>query len=90
MIKLVCSASNVFIPVSIECQFEALSLSYSRKKDDVGAMRRRTSWLVGNAFTLSMEMVIKQPAQLITAPAQPPATRVAVYTTLFYLASVVT
>ena len=35
---------------------------------------------VGNAFAFSMRTAYPAPAQLITAPAQPPATGVAVYT----------
>ena len=38
---------------------------------------------VGPTFTFSMQKAFTTPAQLITAPAQPPATRAAVYTALF-------
>ena len=55
-------------------------VSAREKKIFVG---RSVGWSVGNAFIFSMRMVFTAPAQQITAPAQPPATRVTVYTALF-------
>ena len=41
-------------------------------------------WSVRHTFVFSMRTAFTAPAKLITAPAQPPATGVAVYTALFF------